>query len=139
MTSPQAKCGALQGLVKNPRAIREFESSNESLMDWIVSNMYWPHYTPLIYLEPGAKWLLALLAHTHLKMQLWARDKASLLKLQAKASDLPDQHLCQAAFIVRIGEQMTLAAHLRSKVWGLGMDNGGMPTTFIRAYSRMCD
>jgi hypothetical protein len=30
-----------EGLVKNPRAIREFESSNESLMDWIVSNMYW--------------------------------------------------------------------------------------------------
>lgn len=28
-----------EGLVKNPRAIREFESSNESLMDWIVSNM----------------------------------------------------------------------------------------------------
>ncbi len=25
--------------MKNPRAIREFESSNESLMDWIVSNM----------------------------------------------------------------------------------------------------
>lgn len=94
-----------EGLVKNPRAIREFESSNESLMDWIVSNMYWcagqgctrctlrmnahrpwpavqqvqhitpaggsspglaavltlvhltmrrPHYSPLIYLEPGA-------------------------------------------------------------------------------------
>ncbi len=37
------KCSAAQameeGLVKNPRAIREFESSNESLMDWIVSNM----------------------------------------------------------------------------------------------------
>jgi hypothetical protein len=88
-----------EGLVKSPRAIREFESSNESLMDWIVSNMYWcagrgctdahcawpaaqqieqitpaggsspglaalltllhvtmrrPHYSPLIYLEPGA-------------------------------------------------------------------------------------
>ncbi len=42
-----------EGLIKNPRAVREFESSNESLMDWIVSNMYEPRYTPLVYLPQG--------------------------------------------------------------------------------------